>query len=86
MVIVLWILVLYVGNVFLARWFNYLGNKIEGDNYKAYGWWFIPIFGPVTIGVVLCIIYYESLDVKYETDYKWLQWFRGEHWDKDKNR
>lgn len=76
MEILIWILVIYAGNIFLTRYLNYLCMKLDkGDTEPIVGLWFVPALGPLFMLIVLIIVYFEN------DNSKWLTWFTGKDWN-----
>jgi branched-subunit amino acid transport protein AzlD len=73
--IVLFYISLYILNVFLNRWLNYLLFKKGISIIPIF--WFVPIFMTVAMIAMLIINYLSKIDINS----KWFDRFLGKHWE-----
>lgn len=72
---IFWCLITYIINIILARWFNYILFKLNGDEID-YSFWFCPISSLCYGLCLLCTLIQIFSKKKILTP-----WFKGELWN-----
>lgn len=70
---ILFIVILYILNIFITRYLNYYLYKIN-DSWGIHTFvWFIPIAGPIALLLILLVVY-PKIDLCKKN------WFTGKYW------
>lgn len=75
MKILILIIIIYILNIFISRYFNKLSYKLDKKEKKLWETWFIPILGPI----VWIIIHSNLCEKKYKKENRG-NWFTGKNW------